>query len=225
MQLAYENSNFGCQRIVTHCDVFMIFGIYTVLAGIHSMEPFKYLPLQPSIKREKTKLNIQCRGIIAGLVLLVGASLPALADNPFRDLVTMSGDEVTGLPQSDDGKWTLVMFWATDCHACEAQKPDISAFNDKHSDGKISVVGISLDGRRNLAKIRAHDEASNASFDSYVGELLLVTSNVELITGEPFRGTPTYLMFGPNNEVKAYNPGMLNMGDLDAYVARNVYGE
>jgi len=174
-------------------------------------------------------LNRQFRGLVASLILVFGsASFPAIADNselPFRDLVNMDGEEVAGIPQAEDGKWTLVMFWSRNCHVCEMQKPDISAFSDKHKDGKISVVGIAIDGRDKLEQIRAVDSHSKATFDSYVGEYLLVTSNLELLVSEPFRGTPTYLILGPNNEVKAFNPGMLIMNDLDAYVAKNIYGE
>jgi len=193
--------------------------------SIRVAEPFKALPLQAAIKQETIQLNTRFRDILAGLVLLLSVTLPALAMGPFNDLVSMSGEEMDGLPQADDGKWTLVMFWATDCHACEAQKPDISAFSDKHKDGEISVVGISLDGRSNLAKIRAHEEASKATFDSYVGELVLVASSIQLLTDESFRGTPTYMLLDPDNNVIAYNPGMLVMSDLDSFVARNVYGE
>jgi len=192
-------------------------------------EPFLAGPLQGSNKRGINQLNTPFRGILAAFVLLLGglsAGLsPAHAAGPFNDLVSMSGEEMDGLPQADDGKWTLVMFWAKDCHACEAQKPDISAFNEKHKDGKISVVGIALDGRSNLVELREMDEASNASFDSYVGELVLIASNIKLLTSEDFRGTPTYMLLDPENNVIAYNPGMLVMRDLDSFVARNVYGE
>ena len=226
MQLAYENNNSGSLRTVTHCDVFTIFGIYYMNQGcIRVAEPFMRLPLQASIKRETMQLNTLFRGILAVLVLLVGATQPALATGPFNDLVSMSGEEMDGLPQADDGKWTLVMFWAADCHACEAQKPDISAFSDKHKDGKISVVGISLDGRSNLVEIQAHEKASKATFDSYIGELVLIASNIQLLTDESFRGTPTYMLLDPENNVIAYNPGMLVMSDLDSFVARKVYGE
>ncbi len=162
---------------------------------------------------------------MAGLVLLIGVVAPALADGPFNDLVSMSGEEMDGLPQANDGKWTLVMFWVNDCHACEAQKPDISAFSDKHKDGDISVVGINMDGRSNLVEVREHEKASNATFDSYVGELVLIASNIKLLTDEDFRGTPTYMLLDPENNVIAYNPGMLIMSDLDSFVARNVYGQ
>ena len=225
MQLAYENSNYSYKRTVTHCDVLTIFGIYMSQGCAGVVEPFPRLPLQASIKRGTMQLNTRFRGILAGLVLLVGVMSPALAGGPFNDLVSMSGEEMDGLPQADDGKWTLVMFWATDCHACEAQKPDISAFSDKHKDGDISVVGISLDGRSNLVEIREHEEASKATFDSYVGELVLIASNIKLLTDEDFRGTPTYMLLDPENNVIAYNPGMLVMSDLDSFVARNVYGQ
>ncbi len=171
------------------------------------------------------QLNTRFRGILAGLVLLVGLTQPVFAAGLFNDLVSMSGEEMDGLPQADDGKWTLVMFWAKDCHACEAQKPDISAFSDKHKDGKISVVGIALDGRSNLVELRAHEKAGKSTFDSYVGELVLVAANIQLLTQESLMGTPTYMLLDPENNVIAYNPGMLVMSDLDSFVARNVYGE
>lgn len=170
-------------------------------------------------------LNTVIRPFLATLILGLATSLPALAADPFRDLVTLQGEELSGLPQAEDGKWTLVMLWATDCHACEAQKPDISAFSDQHKDGKLSVVGISIEGRGNLSKIQKHQAKSTDSFPSYVGEQLLISTNLEIVAGEPLRGTPTYVMLNPENEIVALNPGMLNMDDLEAFVQKNVYAE
>jgi thiol-disulfide isomerase/thioredoxin len=163
------------------------------------------------------------RRFVAALALTLVTSLPATAGDPFRDLVTLQGDELSGLPQADDGKWTLVMLWATYCHACEEQKPDISAFNDQHKEGKVSVVGISIEGRDNLSKIQQHQSKSSDSFPSYVGEQLLISSNLELVAGEPLRGTPTYIMLNPENEIVALNPGLLNMDDLESFVQKHVY--
>ncbi len=163
--------------------------------------------------------------MLVAAILGLFISLAAHANDPFRDLVTMDGQEIASLPQTEDGKWTLVMLWATDCHACELQKPDIAAFSEKHKDGKISVVGIAIDGRDNIEKVQAHQAHKKDGFPTYIGEYLLLSTNIELVAGEALRGTPTYLMLDENNNIKAYNPGMLNMDDLDAYVARNVYGE
>ena len=61
----------------------------------------------------------------------------AILANPARagmELQHVDGQVVDLDDFRGDGRWLLVMLWATTCHICEMQKPDISAFHDKHKD-------------------------------------------------------------------------------------------
>ena len=49
------------------------------------------------------------------------------------------------------GKWTIVMFWASDCRVCNAEAQEYVLFHDRHHDKDAAILGISLDGRAGKA--------------------------------------------------------------------------
>jgi len=119
------------------------------------------------------------------------------------------------------GKWTLVMFWHTDCHVCHMQKPEISAFHNKHKDDDAHVIGVALDGIDGLAVVKEYIAENKPSFPSYVGHDLIIQVNYFAMTEEQFMGTPTYVLFDPSGQVVANKPGMMAIDALENFIARN----
>ena len=118
-----------------------------------------------------------------------------------------------------DGRWLLVMLWATSCHICEMQKPEISAFHDQHKDNDAHVLGIALDGMERLDAIKANMETHKTSFPSLVGNIAIVASHYQSMTEENLRGTPTYLLFNPEGELVGNNPGPLSVEAIEKFMA------
>lgn len=46
------------------------------------------------------------------------------------------------------GKWTVVHFWATWCHACESVTPEVVKLHKKFAPLGIEFVGVNLDSDR-----------------------------------------------------------------------------
>lgn len=139
-----------------------------------------------------------------------GMELQAVEDGAAADL-----DELTG-----NGKWTLVMVWAINCHICHEQKPEISAFHDKHKDSLAHVVGISLDGVDRVEAVKNYIDKNNVSFPSYVGDVGIIASHYYGMTEANLRGTPTYLLFSPEGELLGNNPGKLTVSAIESFIAR-----
>ena len=152
-------------------------------------------------------------------MLLTASS--AWASNPFLDLLTTNGERLSDEALIGQGKWTLVMIWATDCHICKQQKPLISAFYDKHKDLDANVFGIALDGRSGLKEVRHYLQEHVVTFPNYVGEFPVVAVNYHELTEETLRGTPTYLLFNPNGELKGNNPGPISVDAIEKFIARH----
>ena len=68
-------------------------------------------------------------------------SMPALYD--FKGEAS-SIDDFAG-----EGKWLVVMFWASDCHVCNMEAHQYVDFHFVHSDKDATVLGVSLDGMAN----------------------------------------------------------------------------
>lgn len=119
------------------------------------------------------------------------------------------------------GRWTLVMFWSTDCIPCEQQKPMIEAFHQDHEAVDARVVGIALDGMEARLEIQKLVERHNPSYPNLVVLTDVFHRQFKELTGKDFRATPTYLLFDPSGNLAGTRTGMIERATLEAVVAGN----
>jgi len=117
-------------------------------------------------------------------------------------------------------KWTVVMVWTTYCGACRKQYPLISEFHRKHKDKDATVLGISLDGYGQGEKIKAYQAAHAQNFPSVIADSDDFIDKYQRTTGEPFTGTPTYLLFDGKGGLRAYIDGLISIADIEGYINR-----
>ena len=156
------------------------------------------------------------------MVIMLVSGFMFLA-NPARagmELQELDGTVVDLDDYRGDGKWLLVMLWATTCHICEIQKPEISAFHDRHKDKDAHVLGIAIDGIEEIAAIKSNMQHNKTSFPSLIGNIAIVASHYQNMTEESLRGTPTYLLFDPQGELVGNNPGPLSPEAIEKFMAR-----
>ena len=164
-------------------------------------------------------------GAVALLVATFSMSPVMSADTAeselFPELLSVDGKDAAIHPKIGEGKWTLVMLWATTCHICEIDKPLFSKFHEKHKDGDIEVFGIAIDGHNAMPSVQRYLAARDVSFPNSVGEFLTVGSSMINIAEEPLRGTPTYLLFDPDGEIKGVHAGHLAPDKVELFIASN----
>jgi len=165
-------------------------------------------------------LNVTVRVLV--LMACFGVSQVWASDKaPFRDLVDIDGKPVTTQADVGNGKWQVVMIWATDCHICSVMKPKMSAFHDKHKDTDAQVYGVALDGPAELAAVQKYMIDHKVTFPTYIGDINLIAVNFEINHGTALRGTPTYLLFNPAGEMVAIDFGMLDVDAIERFMDRN----
>ena len=142
-------------------------------------------------------------------------------EQAFHGLIDENGQAQVGNGGIGEGKWTLVMIWATHCHICKEQKPLISAFHEAHKDLDAHVYGVALDGPSALPSVRQYMKSHRVLFPTYVGDIGSIAASYQALTDEPFRGTPTYLLFNPDGELMGNNPGPISIAALEQFMARN----
>lgn len=158
------------------------------------------------------------RGFLATLALL--ASLATTLEAAAVDLRSVDGADTTLAEQVPGGRWTLVFIWTTYCGTCRGEYPMLSAFHDAHAGQDAAVVGIALDGYDEMATVRDYLARKPFTFPSVVGEPAAVGKAFETATGEPFTGTPSYLLFNPERQLVAATSGTLTREALEKYIAR-----
>lgn len=147
------------------------------------------------------------------LALILGMSLSQTAS--AIDLVDTDGrpDRLNATVKSNG--WTLVMLWAHDCIPCERQKPLIEKFYRHNKTRGLSVVGISTDSKALREKATETYRASKTSFTNYYFEGSNFSSAYDKFTGRDFLGTPTYMVYDPNGQLRGTHTGTLNRDMLD----------
>jgi len=158
---------------------------------------------------------ISCKQWLVAAMLLCVAALPVQA---FQ-LQAMNAERVNLANYVGDGRWTLVMFWSTDCIPCEEQKPMIEAFHRDHHDKDATVVGIALDGLENLPGIQHLVDHHQPSYPNLVVFTDVFHRQYKELTGKDFRATPTYLLYNPAGEVAGVRAGRIDRAMIESVVA------
>ena len=115
------------------------------------------------------------------------------------------------------GKWTVVMFWAHNCPACNAEIDQIAFFHDDHRKSGATVLGISIDGMAKLEKARAFNDRHMLNFPNLIiepdGDLLLEFG------GGMFIGTPTFYIYNPEGRFAGRHIGAIDQERLEKKLA------
>lgn len=153
--------------------------------------------------------------LLAGLL---GAWLATQASAAGIPVTTLDGKASTFAEHVTAGHWTVVMMWTTYCNVCRRQYPVISGFHDKHQGKDAVVLGVSLDGPGELAAVQAYVGKKPFSYPTVVADTEVMQRMFETATGEPFTGTPTYLMFNPQRQLVAFRSGDIEASALEKYL-------
>lgn len=106
-------------------------------------------------------------------------------------------------------QWTVVMFWASDCHICNVEAHQFVKLHRDYKDKNIRVLGISVDGKAKKAAAEEFIKIHNINFPNLIGEPEVVAGIYKQYTNETWIGTPTFVIFSPSGQVMAQRPGML----------------
>ncbi len=151
--------------------------------------------------------------------LLVPLSTAA-AGRDDLNLRTLDGKPLNLAQRTGHGRWLLVMFWALECAVCEANRPDIDTFYRRHRGRDAEVLGVNIDGWARRDEVAARLRRQPTSYPNVLVDLGELAERFTDLAGEPFRGTPTFLLYAPDGKLKAVNPGRVRLKALEAYLAR-----
>ncbi len=153
------------------------------------------------------------------VVLIMGLFTPiSRAGGVFQD---MQGNAATVEQQKEPGKWTVVMIWASSCHVCNEEAGQYSAFHTEHKNKDAKIIGLSIDGQAGKADAEAFIERNEVIYPNLIGDVHAVAEWYLVQTGEAFRATPTFVVFGPDGEVQAAQAGAVAPSKVEEFIAQN----
>lgn len=154
------------------------------------------------------------RTLLLTLAILVAASPAAAFELQRMDAERTRLDRYVG-----EGRWTLVQLWTTDCIPCERQKPMLEAFHREHAASDARVVGVALDGPGAIEKIERVVARHTPSYPTLVAFDDVFAEQFAALTGQPFRATPTYLLYTPDGRYAGVHTGPVERERLERIIA------
>ena len=152
---------------------------------------------------------------VLGLVVLMGLSQSALADDRFTALEGEPAHFSDYLPED---RWLAVMIWSWTCPICASEMPGYARLHDRHQGGQLTVLGISLDGSAGVMEAWAFAEEHEVGFPNLLGEGEDVAKFFYQQTGQSLRGTPTFLLYAPGGNLKAVQAGPVPPEGVEAFI-------
>ena len=160
-------------------------------------------------------MRIPFRKIYA-LVLLVGMSVAGNAN--AGGLTDFSGHSKKISDYTGNGKWRIVMIWASDCHVCNQEAHTYVKFNEEHKDKDAQMLGISMDGKAKLKDAEAFVQRHQLNFPNLIGEPVDVAMDYMRMTGSEWVGTPTFLIYGPKGDLLAKQEGAVPVELIENFI-------
>jgi len=143
--------------------------------------------------------------MIKGFFLsLAFCSLLYAADVPDFTLKNLDNQN-TRFSELQGEKLTLIDFWATWCKPCVQSIPKLNAIYKTYRERGVELIGISVDGPRNSAKVKPFSQIHNMTYP------ILRDPNAELAAELSVSSYPTLLIVNAQNEIvythTGYRPG------------------
>ncbi len=156
---------------------------------------------------------------LSGMLVLASTILPGFATAELQDF---SGKPSEISAFVGNGKWTTVIIWRSDCHACNVEAEQYIQFHEAYKDKHIQMLGISMDGQKELDAAKAFIKRHGVTYPNLIGEFEEVATMYEIISGGPWVGTPTILVYDPKGELLAAQPGAVPPEFIEEFIEQKL---
>ena len=144
---------------------------------------------------------------LTGTILFSGSAMA------FTEL---DGKKTTVEDHVGKGKWSVVEIWASNCHACREHMPEMVEFDGKMDN--VRIVGISLDGQAGKSDTQSMIKQYKMPFTNILSNPIEVNAWMELKAKEGLMGTPTFMIFDPEGNLVALQPGQLPVTSIEKFI-------
>ncbi len=155
-------------------------------------------------------------GVVIALMFMVSATQTAYSAVGLTDL---EGKRVQFSDYVPADKWLVVMIWSWSCPICAQEMAGQAQLHDRHQGGRLTVLGISMDGAEGIMEAWAFAEEHGARFPNLIGEGPDVAQFFHEQTGQSLQGTPTFLVYAPGGRLRAVQAGAVPPEGIEAFIA------
>ena len=155
---------------------------------------------------------------LIGAVLMLGVAIQSSSGATKEVFSDFDGRPVNFGDMFPADRWLVVMIWSYSCPVCGKEIQGQADLHARHRDGRLKVLGISLDGADGALEAWAFIEERDVNFPNLLGEPGDVVRFFSQQTGQPFKGTPTFLIYAPGGDLKAVQAGALSPELIETFI-------
>lgn len=100
-----------------------------------------------------------------------------------------------------NGKWTVVVLWASWCKVSNKVIHEYVDFDMIKTDYNTNIIGISMDGLNKKNEALNFISKHNIEFVNLIGEYQEIASMYSNLTGTEWAGTPAFLVYSSSGEL------------------------
>jgi len=153
--------------------------------------------------------------LVTAMLLLFSSAVSA---SPLTDL---NGKAAKISDYTGNGKWLVVMFWASDCHICNKEAHQYVDLQARNKDGNINVLGITTDGMANKDAAQGFINEHKLNFPNLIGSLEDVAGMYYDLTGNQWIGTPTFFIYNTDGKLTVADAGAIPAQIIENFIAEN----
>jgi thiol-disulfide isomerase/thioredoxin len=155
---------------------------------------------------------------LIGAVFMFGVAMAPTSAATTEGFSDFDGQPVSFADVLPADRWLVVMIWSYSCPVCAKEMQGQADLHERHRDGRLKVLGISLDGADAALEAWAFVEEREVGFSNLLGEPDDVARFFSNQTGQSFKGTPTFLIYAPGGALKATQAGAVPPEVIEAFI-------
>jgi peroxiredoxin len=146
--------------------------------------------------------------------VMLAALLLALSYSNFAADFTLEDTQGNILRLADyRGKWVLVNFWATWCHPCLDEIPDLIRLHNEHHDKDLLVIGIAMQsGTRK--KVADFVQAHGISYSVVISDRKVTAQLGEV------QILPASYLYNPLGELVSFQTGEVTRASVEGFIKK-----
>ena len=155
--------------------------------------------------------------VVVCTALLVFCPVRSFGQQTFSDF---EGQPATIEQFFDGERWLVVVVWSFMCPICQKELPAYADLALRQKSGSFTVMGLSIDGHVGFGEAWALLEELGSDFESLIGEADEVAEFYLSHSRQPFRGTPSIMIFNPSGILVAFQAGPVPVDSIEEFIAQ-----
>ena len=122
------------------------------------------------------------------------------------------------LGELKQGRWELVMFWATYCPVCKRDFEKLATFIEENPEIPLTVVGVVVDGVDEREKALKQINERDLNYPHVMTDFDNSNKLYQEITNSALIGVPSQLLYDMDNKLSGFSRNALDIDALEIVV-------